>query len=38
LDHDPVKVPVADTSQLAAQFNPVKYNPDEWVQLAQDAG
>jgi alpha-L-fucosidase len=33
-----LKVPVADYEPLATQFNPVKYNPDEWVQLAQDAG
>jgi alpha-L-fucosidase len=32
------KVPVAEYEKLAAQFNPVKFNPDEWVQLAQDAG
>ena len=32
------KVPVTEYQQLAQQFNPVKYNPDEWVQLAQDAG
>lgn len=32
------KVPVAEYAALAGQFNPVKYNPDEWVQLAQDAG
>jgi alpha-L-fucosidase len=32
------KVPVAEYEQLAARFNPVKFNPDEWVQLAQDAG
>lgn len=32
------RVPVKDYEQLAGQFNPVKYNPDEWVQLAQDAG
>src|SRR5262245_48279287 len=32
------KVPVRDYEQLAKQFNPVKFNPDEWVQLAQDAG
>ena len=24
--------------QLAAQFNPVKFNADQWAQLAQDAG
>src|SRR5258705_5812169 len=32
------KVPVAEYEQLAARFNPVKFNPDAWVQLAQDAG
>jgi alpha-L-fucosidase len=32
------QVPVKEYEQLASQFNPVKYNPDEWVQLAQDAG
>src|SRR6476469_7476494 len=32
------KVPVKDYEQLAKQFNPVKYDPDAWVQLAQDAG
>jgi alpha-L-fucosidase len=32
------KVPVADYETLATQFNPVKFNPDAWVQLAQDAG
>jgi alpha-L-fucosidase len=31
-------VPVREYEQLAARFNPVKYNADEWVQLAQDAG
>jgi alpha-L-fucosidase len=28
-------VPVKDYEQLASQFNPVKYNADEWVALAQ---
>jgi alpha-L-fucosidase len=32
------KIPVAEYEQLATRFNPVKFNPDEWVQLAQDAG
>jgi len=32
------KVPVKEYEQLAKQFNPVKYDPDAWVQLAQDAG
>lgn len=31
-------VPVADYSQLAQQFNPQAYHPDEWVRLAQSAG
>ncbi len=32
------KVPVREYEQLTKQFNPVKYDPDAWVQLAQDAG
>ena len=32
------KIPVAEYEQLAKQFNPVKFNADEWVQLAIDAG
>ncbi len=32
------QVPVSEYEQLARQFNPVKFNADEWVQLAQDAG
>ncbi|MBP8304801.1 MAG: alpha-L-fucosidase [Phycisphaerae bacterium] len=32
------KIPVAEYEQLAARFNPVKFNADEWVQLAEDAG
>jgi alpha-L-fucosidase len=32
------KIPVREYEQLASQFNPIKFNPDEWVQLAQDAG
>src|SRR6266498_1831039 len=32
------QVPVKDYEKLAGQFNPVKYNADQWVQLAQDAG
>ena len=33
-----LRIPVAEYEQFAKQFNPVKFNPDEWVQLAQDAG
>lgn len=32
------KIPVAEYEQLAKQFNPVKFNADEWAQMAQDAG
>ncbi len=32
------KIPVAEYEQLAKQFNPVKFNAEEWVQMAEDAG
>ena len=32
------KIPVAEYRDFARQFNPVKYNPDEWVKLAKEAG
>jgi alpha-L-fucosidase len=32
------KIPVADYAKFAEQFNPTKFNADEWVQIAQDAG
>jgi len=32
------KVPVAEYKPLLGQFNPVKYNPAEWVALAKAAG
>lgn len=32
------KIPVAEYEQLAGQFNPAKFNAEEWVQLAEDAG
>jgi len=31
-------VPVKEYEQLASRFNPVKFNADEWVALAKDAG
>ncbi|PYY16291.1 MAG: hypothetical protein DMG61_04705 [Acidobacteria bacterium] len=31
-------IPVAEYEQLAKQWNPVKFDADAWVQLAQDAG
>jgi alpha-L-fucosidase len=33
-----LRIPVTEYEQLTKQFNPTKFNPDEWVQLAQDAG
>jgi alpha-L-fucosidase len=32
------KIPVADYREFARQFNPVKYDADEWVRTAKDAG
>lgn len=32
------RIPVREYEQLARQFNPVKFNGDEWAQLAKDAG
>jgi alpha-L-fucosidase len=32
------KIPVKEYEQLASQFNPVKFNAEEWVKLAEDAG
>lgn len=32
------KIPVKEYEQLAAKFNPAKFNGDEWAKLAQEAG
>lgn len=32
------KIPVAEYREKAHEFNPVNYNPDEWVKMAKDAG
>jgi alpha-L-fucosidase len=32
------KIPVAEYRAYAKEFNPVKFNADEWVKLAKDAG
>ncbi|MBO9617636.1 MAG: alpha-L-fucosidase [Niabella sp.] len=32
------KIPVREYEQVAATFNPVNFNADEWAQLAKDAG
>jgi alpha-L-fucosidase len=31
-------IPVAEYRQIAKKFNPVKYDPDQWVRLAKQAG
>ncbi|MBB2145126.1 alpha-L-fucosidase [Pedobacter sp. LMG 31464] len=33
-----MKVPVAEYKSMAKQFNPVKFNADQWVKMAKDAG
>jgi alpha-L-fucosidase len=32
------KIPVSEYEPLVGQFNPVKFNADEWVSIAADAG
>ena len=32
------RIPVHDYEKLASQFNPVKFNADEWVAIAKNAG
>jgi alpha-L-fucosidase len=32
------KIPVSEYEQLANQFNPVKFDAEEWVRLAREAG
>jgi len=32
------KIPVKEYEQLATQFNPVKFNAEEWVKMAEEAG
>ena len=32
------KLSVAEYAKLATQFNPVKFNAEEWVRFAKDAG
>lgn len=35
---DEAYIPRAEYEQIAKQFNPVKYDPDEWARIAKDAG
>src|SRR5437762_9429577 len=32
------KIPVAEYAKYAEQFNPVKFNAEQWVQIAKNAG
>jgi alpha-L-fucosidase len=32
------KIPISEYERLAEQFNPVKFNADEWVRIAKNAG
>lgn len=32
------KIPVDEYQAMAGHFNPIQYNPDEWVRMAKDAG
>jgi alpha-L-fucosidase len=32
------RIPVADYAKFTEQFNPVKFNADEWVRIAKNAG
>jgi alpha-L-fucosidase len=32
------KIPVSEYQKFAKEFNPVKFNADEWVKMAKDAG
>ncbi len=32
------KIPVKEYEKLAGEFNPVKFNADEWVRMAKEAG
>jgi len=33
-----LQIPISEYKQIAKEFNPVKFNADEWAKLAKDAG
>jgi len=33
-----LKIPIADYEKIAKEFNPVKFNADQWAKTAKDAG
>jgi alpha-L-fucosidase len=33
-----LQIPIVEYEKIAAEFNPVKFNADEWVRIAKDAG
>ena len=33
-----LEIPIAEYQKIAAQFNPVKFNADEWAKIAKNAG
>lgn len=33
-----LEIPIAEYEKIATEFNPVKFNADEWVKIAKDAG
>jgi alpha-L-fucosidase len=35
---DKAKIPIPEYEKFVQQFNPIKFNADEWVQIAADAG